>query len=491
MEIYKNEYRIIKVDLGIDIIEYEEIRFTVKLNKTDSDGNAILFLSYEDGDIGIYDETNGLISITIDTINMNIPIGSYYYDIQLTSTDTDEVLTATDGILIVNETVTRTAITRSNGISGSVDFVGGYGNTGGCKVEFDNAEVGNPAIYEIFLSEDQSDYYKELPVDGNSSIYNVTCSADDYTSESENLVEVTENNITTGIDFTLETKLSGASGTVDLDSTGDVQDVVITVKSGVGILGTFNPDISGDYLIWVNDGTYDLEFNLSGYATGTLSDVVFPATPGNINSGNDITLNIQDVDWIKCSGASGTYGDGSGSIELPINDDIEFYKYLKWSQDTFTAYFQETKIELSAGVPTINLNLLLDGVETNVFHYTFSSLNLTNDTEYFIYFNIVKLDDEEWKINCRIKDEHYDGLASEIQYVNGFTLAWTKSLNNSWWGYIDTGDIYVDGTLYYTPWYLHRWDISTIMGDTIPDTSYLDEADKVDLIISIDMTKIT
>jgi len=306
----------------------------------------------------------------------------------------------------------------------------------------------------------------------------------DYTDDTIDDVEVTEDNINEDNDFTLETELAGASGTVTLDGDGDVTNVEVTVGSEM-----VNPNADGEYEVWVDAGTYDIVASLNAYGTETLEDVEITGV-GSIVSGQDMTLNLEDVNWIKCSGNSGTYVGSSGDLEFPTDDYVDFYKSVKWSQNTFTAYFQETKIELDdEDHPTIYLNLLLDGNETEVFKQTFSSLTLSNDTNYLIHFDIDYEGSEEWKINGRIYWNNLDNLlADETQHAEGFDLAWNKSLNSGWWGKINTGDIYIK-SMYYRPFYLHCWYVDDIAGDIIEDTSYLE--DKVNLEISSDMTKTT
>lgn len=482
MEIYENEYRIIKVDLDTDISNYDEIKFSVKENKTDSDADAILSLSYLNGDIGIYDATNGYISIIINTINSDITVGSYFYDIQITDIDNSEVLTATEGNFILSRQVTRTTIRKPNGISGSITINGGYGNTdGNITILFE----GTNNNYYYYLKAGETSYYKELPPD----TYDLTCNAEDYTLDTISSVTVTVNAINTGNDFTLETELAGASGAVTLDAGGDVQNVLIEVKNSDGdILDSTKPDENGDYEIWVEAGTNDIIASAKKYDTSILSNIVFTAGSGNINTGNDITLNTIDTDWIKCSGDSGAYQGGYGYAEFPKDHYIEFNKYIKWSEDTFTAYLQETKIELSSGVPTVYVNLLVDGYDVNVFSHTFSDLIMKTDTEYTINFFINYEGNEEWKINCKIKYGEYETIADETQYISGSTLSWVKVLNNAWWGKINTGDIYIK-EMYYTPTYLHLWDVTNIKGDIIQDMTHI--RNRLDLIISNDMVKIT
>ncbi|MCK4338489.1 MAG: carboxypeptidase regulatory-like domain-containing protein [Candidatus Cloacimonetes bacterium] len=176
-------------------------------------------------------------------------------------------------------------------------------------------ETTNP--YAVYVGPDIDHYEYDLEIDAGT--YDVVATLAGYQNSTVTNVVVQSGQQTTNVDFLLLLiHYEGyIAGRVTLkEGAGNVENVEVTVDTII-----VNPDANGDYLVTIDNGTYDLTASLDNYATLTFSSIEVVADD---TTEVDITL----MNWEVITGTQynmiayitatldGAFIDGSNSNQL-------------------------------------------------------------------------------------------------------------------------------------------------------------------------------
>jgi hypothetical protein len=239
-----------------------------------------------DGTLGPYDPQEGTIegtvslvggsaSVTLVTVSAGDvtthPDASGFYSMVVTHGTYDVVGTMTGyypdtafGVVVVTNQTTENVdlvlqALPTGFISGNVTLNGGSG---------DVTEVEVTAGYHTVNPDVNGDYTMEIEI-GN---YDVTASLADYLPGTNPGIPVLEDMTTENVNFILDPVPTTGfiTGTVLLqNNAGDVTQVDVTAGNV-----TVNPDASGQYILEITAGTYEVTASLIGFLTGANSNVV-------------------------------------------------------------------------------------------------------------------------------------------------------------------------------------------------------------------------
>jgi len=140
------------------------------------------------------------------------------------------------------------------------------------------------------------------------------------------------------VDDVMVTGASGNPGTIEgsvvLDGgSGNVEDVEVTA-GGV----TVNPDASGNYVISINPGTYDVTASLAGYEPDTVTGVV--VTEGTATTGVDLTLVYIPVVLDPPTNLSVDEATGLFTWEAPGGGGGQMYELIQHDGNPVNGYYQ-------------------------------------------------------------------------------------------------------------------------------------------------------